>query len=66
MIMIILILIIIAKNIYIYITTDLIFFFFTYVHFLEVDNLRANTTSAWSPCPFPNFVFEMYKEFWFL
>ena len=39
-----LILIIIGK--YIYITTDLKFFFFTYVHFLKVDNSTADTTST--------------------
>ena len=39
---------------------------FTYVHFLKVDNLRADTTSTWPPCPFLNFIFEMYKGFCFL
>ena len=46
-----LILIIIAKSIYIYIyiyiTTDFLKkIFSTYVHFLKVDNLRADTTST--------------------
>ena len=31
---------------YRYITTDLMFFFVAYVHFLKVDNVRADTTST--------------------
>ena len=55
------------KSIYcIYITTDSKKIFFTYVHFLKVDNSRADTTSTWPPCLFLNFIFEMYKGFWFL
>ena len=56
-------LIIISENTNI-LTTDLIFF--TSEHFLKGNKLRADTTNAWPPCPFPNFVFEIYQGFCFL
>ena len=34
--------------------------------FLKGNNLRANTTSTWPPCPFPIFIFEVHKGFYFL
>ena len=48
---------------YKYISTDL---FFIYVQFLKGNNLRADLTSTWPPGPFPIFIFEIYKGFWFL